>query len=124
VEADRPPRKGQRRADGKSDPIDAEHAARQVLSDQATAQPKLANEVVEAIRLLKLARDTAVKALGTSHKKRSKHGIGRREAMGLVRSGGALRGPTRRERTGGATNEPRAVTFRAGRGKRPGDRDG
>jgi len=32
VEVGRPPRKGERRADGKSDPIDAEHAARQVLS--------------------------------------------------------------------------------------------
>lgn len=62
VEGGRPPRKGERRADGKSDPIDAEHAARQVLSGQATAQPKLANGVVEAIRLLKIARDTAVKA--------------------------------------------------------------
>jgi len=62
VEVGRPPRKGERRADGKSDPIDAEHAAREVLSGQATAQPKLANGVVEAIRLLKIARDTAVKA--------------------------------------------------------------
>jgi transposase len=62
VEVGRPPRKGERRADGKSDPIDAEHAARQVLSGRATAQPKLANGVVEAIRLLKIARDTAVKA--------------------------------------------------------------
>ena len=62
VEVGRPPRKGARRADGKSDPIDAEHAARQVLSGQATAEPKLANGGVEAIRLLKIARDTAVKA--------------------------------------------------------------
>ena len=62
VEVGRPPRKGERRADGKSDPIDAEHAARQVLSGQATAEPKPANGVVEAIRLLKIARDTAVKA--------------------------------------------------------------
>ena len=62
VEVGRPPRRGVRRAQGKSDSIDAEHAARQVLAGEATAIPKLANGVVEAIRLLKIARDTAVKA--------------------------------------------------------------
>lgn len=48
--------------DGKSDPIDAEHAARAVLAGTATAIPKLGDDVVEAIRLVKIARDTAVKA--------------------------------------------------------------
>jgi transposase len=62
IEVARPPRKGERRASGKSDPIDAEHAARQVLSGLATATPKLAEGPVEAIRLIKIARDTAVKA--------------------------------------------------------------
>ena len=62
IEVSRPPRKGERRQGGKSDPIDAEHAARAVLAGTATATPKLADGVVEAIRLVKIARDTAVKA--------------------------------------------------------------
>lgn len=62
VEVARPPRKGERRLSGKSDAIDAEHAARLVLSGSGTATPKLANGQVEAIRLIKIARDTAVKA--------------------------------------------------------------
>ena len=62
IEVSRPPRKGQRRAAGKSDPIDAEHTARQVLAGQATTTPKLADGAIEAIRLVKIARDTAVKA--------------------------------------------------------------
>ncbi len=62
IEVTRPPRRGERRASGKSDPIDAEHAARQVLSGLATAIPKLAVGPVESIRLIKIARDTAVKA--------------------------------------------------------------
>lgn len=61
IEVSRPPRRGERRLDGKSDPIDAEHAARAVLAGTATAIPKLADGVVEAIRLVKIARDTAVK---------------------------------------------------------------
>jgi transposase len=62
IEVSRPPRRGERRLDGKSDPIDAEHAARAVLAGTASAIPKLADGVVEAIRLVKIARDTAVKA--------------------------------------------------------------
>lgn len=62
IEVSRPPRKGERRASGKSDPIDAEAAARQVLSGTATSTPKLAEGQVESIRLLKIARDTAVKS--------------------------------------------------------------
>ena len=65
-EVARPPRKGQRRLAGKSDPIDAEHAARTVLSGTGTATPKLADGQIEAIRLLKIARDTAVKAHTTT----------------------------------------------------------
>lgn len=49
VEVSRPPRAGQRRLSGKSDVIDAEHAARQVLAGSATAIPKLADGQVEAI---------------------------------------------------------------------------
>ncbi len=62
VEVSRPPRAGERRLDGKSDPIDAENAARQVLAGRAVATPKLADGVVEAIRLTRIARNGAVKA--------------------------------------------------------------
>ena len=52
-----------RRAAGKSDTIDAEAAARSVLAGQATAIPKTADGAVEMLRQLKVARDTAVKAV-------------------------------------------------------------
>jgi transposase len=61
-EVARPPRRGERRAAGKSDTIDAEHAARVVLSGKGTATPKVTDGQIEAIRLVKIARDTAVKA--------------------------------------------------------------
>ncbi len=61
-EVSRPPRRGARRAAGKSDTLDAEHAAREVLSGQATSVPKVADGNVEVLRLLKIARDTAVKS--------------------------------------------------------------
>lgn len=60
VEVSRPPRKGERRLSGKSDATDAEHAAREVLAGTASATPKLAEGIVEAIRLVKIARDSAV----------------------------------------------------------------
>jgi transposase len=47
---------------GKSDTIDAEHGARQMLSGARMAQPKTADGQAEALRLIKIARDTAVKA--------------------------------------------------------------
>jgi transposase len=47
---------------GKSDPLDAESAARAVLGGQANARPKSADSSVEMIRHLKVARDTAVKS--------------------------------------------------------------
>jgi transposase len=61
-EVARPPRKAERRLQGKSDTVDAEHAARQVLAGTATAVPKLGDGDIESLRLVKLARDTAVKA--------------------------------------------------------------
>lgn len=61
VEVSRPDRR-LRRLNGKSDPLDAEHAARAVLAGTATAVPKTADGTVEMIRRLKVARDTAVKA--------------------------------------------------------------
>ena len=66
VEVARPARKGERRLVGKSDEIDAEHAARAALSGTGVVTPKLANGQIEAIRLVKIARDTAVKARTTS----------------------------------------------------------
>jgi transposase len=61
VEVDRPDRKT-RRAKGKSDPIDAIAAARAVQAGEATGVPKTRTGVVEAIRALRVARRTAVKA--------------------------------------------------------------
>jgi len=66
VEVSRPPRKGERRLSGKSDAIDAEHAARSALVGAGIVTPKLADGQVEAIRLVKIARDTAVKAQSTA----------------------------------------------------------
>jgi Transposase len=65
-EVHRPPRKGERRMSGKSDTIDAEHAARQVLGGSIMAVPKTADGQIEALRPLKIARDTAVKAQTTA----------------------------------------------------------
>ncbi len=65
-EVARPPRKGERRLSGKSDAIDAEHAARVLLSGEGSATPKLADGQIEAIRLVKIARDTAVKGHSTA----------------------------------------------------------
>jgi transposase len=61
IEVNRPNRQ-QRRRRGKSDPTDAEAAARAVLSGEAKAIPKSRDGVVEAIRALQVARSSAVKA--------------------------------------------------------------
>ena len=61
VEVNRPNRQ-LRHQNGKSDPLDAESAARAVLAGQANARPKSADSSVEMIRHLKVARDTAVKS--------------------------------------------------------------
>jgi transposase len=47
---------------GKSDVVDAEAAARKVLSGEATAMPKDTTGIVEAIRQLRLVRSSAVKS--------------------------------------------------------------
>ena len=60
LEVNRPNRQ-RRYQHGKDDPLDAESAARAVLSGQATALPKAGTSSVEMIRHLKIARDTAVK---------------------------------------------------------------
>ena len=53
---------GPRRAQGKSDPLDAYSAARAALSGAASVVPKLRDGRVEAIRALRVARSSAVKA--------------------------------------------------------------
>jgi transposase len=60
-EVDRPKRRDQYRS-GKSDPIDAELAARAVLAGTATGRPKDADGEVEMIRTLRVTRRSAVKA--------------------------------------------------------------
>jgi transposase len=60
VEVNRGDRRA-RRANGKSDTVDAEAAARAVLNGQATAIPKSNDGSVEMVRHLKIARDTARK---------------------------------------------------------------
>jgi transposase len=61
IEVDRPDRK-LRRQRGKDDLTDAEGAARSVLSGQATGIPKSADGNVEMIRVLRVARRSAVRA--------------------------------------------------------------
>ena len=61
IEVNRPDRATRHRL-GKSDPIDAEMAARSVLSGVAVGTPKAADGSAEMIRMLKVARSSAVKA--------------------------------------------------------------
>ena len=61
IEVNRPDR-SKRRMHGKSDPLDAENAARAVLAGTATAIPKDKNGACEAIRMVLVARRSAVKA--------------------------------------------------------------
>ena len=61
VEVNRPDRSTRYRK-GKSDPTDAEMAARSVLAGVAAATPKSGQGEVEMIRMLKSTKDSAVKA--------------------------------------------------------------
>ena len=61
MEVNRPDRSTRYRK-GKSDPTDAEMAARSVLAGVAEATPKSGKGEVEMIRMLKSAKDSAVKA--------------------------------------------------------------
>ncbi|MBQ0906758.1 IS110 family transposase [Micromonospora sp. U21] len=56
------PDRATRRRRGKTDTLDAEAAARAVISGRATTQAKTGDGHVEAIRLFKLAKDSATKA--------------------------------------------------------------
>jgi transposase len=71
VEVDRPDRSDRRRR-GKNDTIDAENAARAALAGRRTSTPKSKDGKVEALRVLRLTRTTAVK--------------GRRAALQLLRN--------------------------------------
>ena len=64
VEVERPDRHGRqaRRRRGKSDPLDAEAAARAVQAGTVIGQPKAGDGAVEMIRTLRLARRSALKA--------------------------------------------------------------
>ena len=62
VEVNRPNRQARRRR-GKSDPVDAESAARAALGGEATT-PKAANDTVEMLRVLRVARRSAITARG------------------------------------------------------------
>lgn len=64
-EVNRPDRANRRRK-GKSDPVDAEAAARAVLAGQATAVPKNREGAVGSLRALTIARNSAVKATTTA----------------------------------------------------------
>ena len=55
-----------RRRRGKTDAVDAEAAARKVLSGEATAIPKDMEGAVEAIRQVRLTRRSAVSARSTA----------------------------------------------------------
>lgn len=61
IEVNRPDRAA-RRSSGKSDPVDAEAAARAVIAGRATSVPKTTDDKVEMIRLLRVARQGAIKA--------------------------------------------------------------
>jgi transposase len=61
LEVNRPDRATRRRR-GKSDPVDADAAARTVQAGEATGVPKAQDGVVEMARALRVARQTAVKA--------------------------------------------------------------
>ena len=81
MEVERPKRRHLRR-NGKSDPIDAEAAARAVLAGETVGEPKSGDGRVEMIRVLRSARQSALKARTT----------GRQPAPGPT--GYGARGPT------------------------------
>lgn len=62
VEVNRPNRQLRRQRGGKSDPVDAEAAARAAASGQARAVPKSGVGPVECLRMLLVARRSATKA--------------------------------------------------------------
>lgn len=61
IEVNRPNRRA-RRLHGKSDPLDAENAARRALSGEEDIAPKDTTTALESIRVLRIARTGAIKA--------------------------------------------------------------
>ena len=61
IEVNRPDRSTRRKM-GKSDPVDAEMAARSVLAGMARDDPKSGVDRVEMVRMLKIVKDSAIKA--------------------------------------------------------------
>jgi transposase len=61
VEVIRPDRSA-RRHKGKSDPVDAEAAARALQAEEALGLPKAGDDLVEAIRCLRVTRNSAMRA--------------------------------------------------------------
>jgi transposase len=57
-----------RRWQGKSDPVDAEAAARMALAQHRTGQPKTRNGQVEALRSLRVARRSAIAACANAQR--------------------------------------------------------
>jgi hypothetical protein len=55
-------RRSERRLRGKSDTLDAESAARTMLAGRQTTTPKIKDGLIEALRVLRLPRSTAVKS--------------------------------------------------------------
>lgn len=66
IEVNRPDRRS-RRTRGKSDPLDAESAARRALAGEDRVTPKDTTTIVESIRVLRIARRGAVKARTASY---------------------------------------------------------
>ena len=62
LEINRPDRRTRRDRGGKTDLIDAEAAARSVLANHATATPKAGDGIVEMLRVIRAARNSAVKS--------------------------------------------------------------
>lgn len=88
------PDKADRRRRGKSDAIDAEAAARAVLSGRASAAAKSADGPVEMLRLFKLAKGSAIKS--------------RSQAINQLKAVLVVADPTLRESLAGLTN-PRLI---------------
>jgi transposase len=68
VEVNRPDR-ATRRRQGKSDPVDADAAARAVQAGDATGLPKAGTGTVEMLRVLRVARQTALKGPHPGHQR-------------------------------------------------------
>jgi transposase len=110
TEVNRPDRTTRHRL-GKSDPIDAEMAARGVLSGVASGIPKVGDGRVEMVRMLKIATDPGVKARTKS--------LNQIQAL-LVTAPAELRGPRRPARCPAAEavrRIPRRGTDRPGIGR-------